>query len=73
MSTGNTCITFSDGAAASEVAIRRAITALASRTPITWDDAARLVAARTITATGRARSRVRLAGRGNAAELAAPM
>jgi ATP-dependent helicase Lhr and Lhr-like helicase len=43
VSPGNSFITFADGAAASGVAIRRAIDALAARTPLGWDDAACLV------------------------------
>ena len=42
VSSGNTFITFSNGAAASVVAIRRAIDLLAAR-PLTWEDASRLV------------------------------
>lgn len=42
VSPGNTFITFSNGAAESAVAIRKAIDALAARA-LTWDDAARLV------------------------------
>jgi hypothetical protein len=42
VSSGNTFITFSNGAAASVVAIRQAIDLLAAR-PITWEDASRLV------------------------------
>lgn len=43
VSPGNSVITFMDGAAESEVAIRQAIDALAERGPITWADATRLV------------------------------
>jgi hypothetical protein len=42
VSPGNTFITFSNGAAASVVAIRQAIDLLAAR-PLTWEDASRLV------------------------------
>ncbi|CCD90937.1 ATP-dependent helicase [Bradyrhizobium sp. ORS 375] len=42
VSSGNTFITFSNGAAASVVAIRQAIDLLAAR-PLTWEDASRLV------------------------------
>ena len=43
VSPGNTFITFSGGAAESAVAIRQAIRALATRAPLTWNEAARLV------------------------------
>jgi ATP-dependent Lhr-like helicase len=42
VSSGNTLITFSNGAAESAVAISQAIDALAART-LVWDDAARLI------------------------------
>jgi ATP-dependent Lhr-like helicase len=43
VSSGNTFITFADGAAESSVAIRQAIDALAARAPLGWAEAARLV------------------------------
>nr|WP_255525039.1 DEAD/DEAH box helicase [Corallococcus soli] len=43
VSPGNTFITFADGAAESIVALRQAIDALASRSPLGWADAARLI------------------------------
>ena len=43
VSPGNTFITFADGAAESNVAIRQAIDAVAARTPVEWADARRLI------------------------------
>ncbi|HTR49653.1 MAG TPA: DEAD/DEAH box helicase [Kofleriaceae bacterium] len=43
VSPGNTFITFADGAAESDVAIRRAIDAVAARSPVAWADARRLI------------------------------
>ncbi len=43
VSPGNTFITFSNGAAESAIAIRKAIDALAARAPLAWEQAAQLV------------------------------